>query len=240
MTGPDFQSHAILDRASRWRKAARMIAVLERRISLAGKRLLEVGCGSGAIAEALATMAPDTAVHAIDVVDERIATDGYGFVRYDGRAMPFADASFDLVVSNHVLEHVGDVGRQVKQLREIHRVLRSDGLVYLAVPNRWRLFEAHYRLPLLSWPPRWCSDALLRISGRAHAYDCHPVGMRRLLWMVSAAGFVAEDVAREILREESRLPGAAIAPRLLARLPAALYALAAPIEPTHILLLGKR
>ena len=37
----------------------------------------------------------------------------------------------------------------MKHLREIRRVLRRDGLAYLAVPNRWALVEPHYRLALL-------------------------------------------------------------------------------------------
>jgi SAM-dependent methyltransferase len=46
-------------------------------------------------------------------------------------AMPFADGEFDVVIANHVLEHVADDGRA---LREIHRVLGPTGWAILMVP----------------------------------------------------------------------------------------------------------
>lgn len=44
----------------------------------------------------------------------------------------FADGSFDLVTLNHVLEHVAD---PAPFLREVHRVVADDGLLFVAVPN---------------------------------------------------------------------------------------------------------
>ncbi len=52
-------------------------------------------------------------------------------VKMDIQAMPFADNSFDVVLCNHVLEHVDD---DQKALREIHRVLRRGGFAILLVP----------------------------------------------------------------------------------------------------------
>jgi SAM-dependent methyltransferase len=49
----------------------------------------------------------------------------------DIEAMPFADASFDLVLANHVLEHVPD---DLRAVREVHRVLRRGGLAILQTP----------------------------------------------------------------------------------------------------------
>jgi ubiquinone/menaquinone biosynthesis C-methylase UbiE len=50
-----------------------------------------------------------------------------------GTHLPFADDSFDVVLSNHVIEHVEDQGEHLKELR---RVLREDGICYLATPNK--------------------------------------------------------------------------------------------------------
>jgi SAM-dependent methyltransferase len=53
----------------------------------------------------------------------------------DVTAMPFADDTFDLVICNHVIEHVP----AWKTLaRELHRVVRPGGLVYVATPNIYR------------------------------------------------------------------------------------------------------
>lgn len=49
----------------------------------------------------------------------------------DIEAMPFSDGSFDLVIANHVLEHVED---DLRAIREIHRVLRLGGFAILQTP----------------------------------------------------------------------------------------------------------
>ncbi|WP_460823923.1 class I SAM-dependent methyltransferase [Lysobacter olei] len=49
----------------------------------------------------------------------------------DIESMPFPDGSFDLVIANHVLEHVDD---DLLAVREIHRVLRKDGSAVLQTP----------------------------------------------------------------------------------------------------------
>jgi len=46
-------------------------------------------------------------------------------------SLPFEDARFDIVICNHVLEHVPD---DYKALRELHRVLRTAGTAILTVP----------------------------------------------------------------------------------------------------------
>lgn len=56
--------------------------------------------------------------------------------RVDMLAMPFDDETFDCVIANHVLEHVGNVERA---LGEIHRVLRPDGHAILQTPYSSKL-----------------------------------------------------------------------------------------------------
>ncbi len=55
--------------------------------------------------------------------------------RLDVTAMPFADDTFDLVICNHVIEHVP---AWEKLAKELHRVVRPSGLVYVATPNIYR------------------------------------------------------------------------------------------------------
>lgn len=55
-------------------------------------------------------------------------------VKLDVQEMPFDDASFDMVLCNHVLEHVPD---DRKAMGEIRRILRKDGLAIMQVPQRF-------------------------------------------------------------------------------------------------------
>jgi SAM-dependent methyltransferase len=57
-------------------------------------------------------------------------------------SMPFAGASFDLVICHHSLEHIAEID---KTLSEIARVLRPNGRFYVAVPNGYGLCDAIYR-----------------------------------------------------------------------------------------------
>jgi SAM-dependent methyltransferase len=56
-------------------------------------------------------------------------------LRLDVTAMPFRDDAFDLVICNHVIEHVP---AWEALARELHRVVRPGGLVYVATPNIYR------------------------------------------------------------------------------------------------------
>lgn len=89
---------------------------------------------------------------------------GVRFVRADGRALPFADKSFDFVHSSAVLEHVGSSARQRDFLREAHRVARKG--VFVTTPNRWFPVEFHTVLPLLHWLPAPAFRRCLRAMGR--------------------------------------------------------------------------
>ena len=99
-------------------------------------RVLEVGCGTGPVGRVLAEMPGVREVVGIDpsaVFVERARELGkhlsrLSFQTEDGCALPFPDASFDLVVFHTTLCHVPD---PEQALREAHRVLRSDG--WLAV-----------------------------------------------------------------------------------------------------------
>src|SRR5262249_49347647 len=140
-------SHANLDAASRARKAQKIAALLGTD-SLRGARVLEIGTGSGVISAELARLVgPDGIVESVDVVDERIEVEGYRFTRVSGTALPFADSSFDVVISNHVIEHVGSELDQAHHLREISRLLGTDGRYYLASPSRASIVEPHFQLP---------------------------------------------------------------------------------------------
>lgn len=53
-------------------------------------------------------------------------------VHFDVQAIPFSEASFDVVICNHVLEHVDD---DAKAMGEIYRILKPGGFAILQVPQ---------------------------------------------------------------------------------------------------------
>lgn len=237
------RAHVIADRDSRLLKSAKIIKLIGEQRFGAADNLLEVGCGSGVISSALAVAGQGQLdVCAVDVADNRIEKDGYDFQQIDGTTLPYPDKSFDLVVTNHVIEHVGDRTAQLHHLQEITRVLKPDGLIYLAVPNRWRVFEPHYRLPLLSWLPQWSSDAYVRLSRRGTHYDCRPLGPRDAIALFREANMQIQDATLDALRatlsiEHHSQPLARLINKLL---PNWMLSISMPIIPTFVFLLRPR
>ncbi len=73
------------------------------------------------------------------------------WVAGDGRALPFRNGAFDVVFSNSVIEHVGDLASQQRFAREVQRVGRG---YWVQTPNRWFPVEQHLLTPLVHWLPR--------------------------------------------------------------------------------------
>lgn len=235
-TPPERKPHAVTDAASRRPKALKIEQLLRLGERPGPLRLLEVGCGSGLIAHYFATHPTlRCAVSAVDVHDNRQIREGYDYQPVQGVQLPFESGSFDAVISNHVIEHVGDAADQIEHLKEIRRVLKADGVAYLAVPNRWMLKEPHYQLNFLSWLPRRLRSPYLRWRGRGEFYDCEPLELRQLERMLDAAGLRYRNVCVEGWRATFRIerPGR-WSTRLLDRLPDALLRPLTPIIPTLI------
>lgn len=122
-----------------------------------GRRVLEVGCGTGLILERVAEIA-DEAV-GVDLSPGMLARArerGLDVVEGSATALPFEDASFDTVYSFKVLAHVEPIEAA---LREAARVVRPGGHVVLDVYNRWSLRYLARRV------------AGARSIGRAHRED---------------------------------------------------------------------
>lgn len=58
-----------------------------------------------------------------------------GTVFADVRQLPFAEESFDVVVSNSTLDHFHSIGEIRSSLRELHRVIRTGGQMLLTMDN---------------------------------------------------------------------------------------------------------
>lgn len=215
------QPHAVLDLPTRRFKGLK----IERLLDLASRpqpiRLLEVGTGSGGIAHYFGTHPTlPCDVDAVDVHDSRLITEGFRYHQVHDTELPFADDSFDVVLTNHVIEHVGDECAQRAHLAELHRVLRPHGVGYLAVPNRWMLVEPHYRLAFLSWWPHAWRTPYLRAMHKGEVYDCEPLQRRQLERLMGQAGFNYRNLCVDAMRLtfEIERPGS-MGARLLRKTP---------------------
>jgi len=106
--------------------------------------VLDIGCGKGlSLRDLLAALAQQQVSVRRVVGMDLLQSPGHVFnelppgfefmeINVDGRPLPLPDGSFDLVVCNHVLEHVFETENL---LREIRRVLRLTGRAVLSVPN---------------------------------------------------------------------------------------------------------
>ncbi|WP_245674910.1 class I SAM-dependent methyltransferase [Herbidospora cretacea] len=172
----EFQS-AMLDEAKRRRKAAKIIAVLAHFLGraerpLEGLTVADIGCSAGFIADELALAgARHTFGIDIDVPGLRKASARFGervaFVCGDGTRLPFPDGSVDVLVFNHIYEHVVDPDAVIA---DMHRVLSDDGVLYLGLGNKLGIMEPHYKLPFLSYLPPRAADRYVRAFGRADNY----------------------------------------------------------------------
>jgi len=104
-----------------------------------GLDLLEVGCGQGNFSLHLASLGArvvgtDFSTKAIEIANtKKVAQESFPrFLVADAQTLPFADSSFDLVVSCECLEHVPNPS---KALNEMFRVLRPNGRLVLTTEN---------------------------------------------------------------------------------------------------------
>lgn len=232
------QAHVVKDLPSRALKAKKIESLLDldkvdREKNL---RILEVGCGSGGISQYFATQSGlNCDVTGIDIQDNRQVIKGYRFVKVDSVKIPFPDASFDIVITNHVIEHVGESNDQIEHLREVRRVLSPLGQCYLAVPNRWMVTEPHYNLKFLSWLPHNMRTRYLRWSGKGEYYDCEPLAPAQLEGFLRMANMSFENVSIPATRLTFELEKPnSFATKLLRKLPDSFLKPFTPIIPTLI------
>lgn len=99
-----------------------------------GMKILELGCGNGRLwIENKAKLPADCEIILSDISEgmirdvrreQSLQDDRFSFAAFDCHAIPYEDASFDLVIANHVLFYCKDVDRVCS---EVDRVLKPGG-----------------------------------------------------------------------------------------------------------------
>lgn len=131
-------------------------------------RILDNGCGLGTYLKALAPYGDRRFGLEVEMDRARRANlHATGVALGTGEALPFLANSFDLVLSNEVIEHVAD---DALYAAEMVRVTQPGGRIVIFCPNRWYPVEQHgiywrgaYRfgnIPLVNYLPRFLRDRL--------------------------------------------------------------------------------
>ena len=187
-------------------RSPKVIAFLERAgVDIVG-RVLDCGCGGGGMPLSLAEHA--AAVVGIDPIDRfseagaRLARErdirNLRFVQADGMALPFADESFDLVLSHAVIEHVA---KALDYLKECQRVLTPRGQMYLSTAPYLSFAGAH--LPRLRVP-----IPLHLLLGRPLAFQTFRWLARRAPWTLREPRYensFIRDAERGVVKHDDLL-----------------------------------
>lgn len=170
-------NNALRAASQRWIETPRLIGA---RGSLAGKRVLEIGCGRGVGIEILLSLEADH-VTGFDLDPRMVALAAQRLTKYgdharvfvgDAEAIDAPDASFDAVVDYGVIHHIP--GWQ-QALKEIARVLKPGGTFY---------FEDLLKGLISTWPAPVFFDhpQATQFYGREFRLELESAGLRAQKW----------------------------------------------------------
>lgn len=139
---------------------ARRVKVIFENLDLFGtERVLEVGCGRGFYLTTLFALWPKLKIYGIDrnknfldVAKRFVGKKPIHLINSDANKLPFPNNYFDRIIASEVLEHIKT---DQKAMKEIHRVLKPDGIVMITVPNK--------KYPFFYDPINWLLEKSLNI-----------------------------------------------------------------------------
>ena len=165
--------------------------------SLDGLSILDIGCGKGALLAEIAVRQENCNLYGVDFsftslqeASNRVTTDA-ALMAADIQALPFPENFFDRIFCTETLEHLK---HPEACLQELTRVLKSDGVAIITIPNATG-FAPFHALGLFI-PGRWLRSKLLPYEhpsntdqpiDTCYVYD-------EILELMRAGGFKIDDI----------------------------------------------
>lgn len=238
---------SVLDPSSREKKYRKMISVIRDYYGgdLSSLNCLEIGASGGVITALLSNQMPNTigldidasAIHSANSILKNNAN----YIVGDGLNLPFKDQSLDLIICNHVYEHVPNANQL---FNEIYRTLKNDGFCYVAAANRLAIIEGHYFLPFLSWLPKPVAHRYLRLTGKGYYYyEIHLsyIGLRKLLKDFNIIDYTLDIIYNpKKFAAEEMVDKHPITFNIVSRTPKSILRILYYLVPTYIFILTKR
>ncbi|MVF11184.1 class I SAM-dependent methyltransferase [Ketobacter sp. MCCC 1A13808] len=234
------QSPILLNAEYKKAKVDKMISVLldAGALGLKDSVAVDIGCSIGFFAKSLAPYF-DT-VYGLDIDEYALnmaresPIDNVIFNFADSMRLPFENSSIDLVVCNHVYEHVPDPSRL---FMEIKRVLKPEGICYFGAASSLTIIEPHHHLLFLSWLPKRIANKYMKIMGKGGDYYENLFtywGLKKLI-----SEFHVEDYTLKVIRDPDRFNMRDMIPKnsLLDKTPIWVWKLFYQLLPSYIFVL---
>jgi len=155
------------------------------------KSVLDIGCGAGGKSLFYLSEGANNVV-GVDVVEkykeesyllrDKLNLKGFEFVCTDAADMPFEAETFDTVIMNDAMEHVD---KPIDVLKEVYRVLKPGGKVYINFPPYNHPYGAHLSDAIgIPWVHLFFCDKTL-INGYKELMKNNPEGDDRIAFRIS-------------------------------------------------------
>ncbi len=169
-----------------------------------GDKILDLGCGNGRLYEFLKEKkieytGVDSSERLLELARKKYGTEAK-FIRGDALNLPFANESFDKIISIAVLHHIPSEKWRKKFLDEAWRVLKKDGVLILSV---WNMRQKKYApllvkyafLKIAGLSPLDFGDVRLGWNGEKNVRFVHAFGKRELRKLLEKSGFAIKKLS---------------------------------------------
>jgi ubiquinone/menaquinone biosynthesis C-methylase UbiE len=233
---------SLYDGEARRIKSKKILRVIQdfSKKNLMTARCLEVGCSTGFNTfflsdSMLECVGIDIDKPALKFAESRSGTNTH-FIEGDAMNLPFGEGIFDIIICNHVYEHLPD---PEMLMNEIFRVLKKGGFCYFAAGNKYSIIEGHYKLPFLSWLPKPLADKYLIFTGKGAEYYENHLSYYQLLNLIKR--FAVSNYTLKIIKEPERFAAEDMIAKnsVIRRIPFVVLKSALPLIPTFIFVLKK-